>query len=628
MLTPKELRVAIYIRVSTKLQEDRYSLSGQLTELTRYAIAQGWEIIETFKDVESGAKFDKAGLEALLDCVEDGKVDIVLVIEQDRLSRLDAVDWELLKDVLRENKVKIAEPGSIIDLSNDDDEFISDIKNLLARRERRSIKRKMSRGIRQYTREGKLYGRQPDEYIYDAKTKSVAINQERAWIIPFIDNLYLEEGKGLHQIAQRLNKLCTTANGYKWTAAQVLSRLNSKSYHGLLEKTFENGETITVEDVYPALRTKETYERIQYLVKTNRNFKLPAVSYNHPLRRIKITCKHCGRRLSIVKGPVLEDGNFNVYVNHAREYAKPCIVDPHYNAAQILRPLFIAIKDILLDKELAKMYVDLDFEEIDKLNQLESELAAVQKQLQSNAEKLDKLLDLYLDGAWSKDKLDQNKQRIEFESLELKDTSRELKQKIELVKNQQYNYESFLKTISISEEYLAVFDRMNITGEHLPVEMTMLQQEQLVAGIFENAELDGLENILTLNAKSIENVPVSVQIKIDGHNVIAEEKLKEKQYERYLNTQKLLDEQSSPLTFMELKRITGLNAQTIREDEKLFGTYRNLKPGKGSAERKEQIIQIIKDCLAKDPKMPSRLIAEIAYSSQSTILKYKRELNL
>ena len=98
----KHMRVAIYIRVSTKLQEDRYSLKAQQTELTRYAEAQGWTIVDTYKDVDSGAKINKEGLEALLDAVEDGLVDVVLVIEQDRLSRLDVADWQYLKDVLRE----------------------------------------------------------------------------------------------------------------------------------------------------------------------------------------------------------------------------------------------------------------------------------------------------------------------------------------------------------------------------------------------------------------------------------------------------------------------------------------------------------------------------------------------
>ena len=115
------MRVAIYIRVSTKLQEDKFSLSAQIYELTRYANSQGWEIVDTFKDVDSGTKLNKDGLESLLDAVEEGQVDVVLCIEQDRLSRLDTVKWEFLKGILRDNKVKIAEPGNIVDLSNIDD---------------------------------------------------------------------------------------------------------------------------------------------------------------------------------------------------------------------------------------------------------------------------------------------------------------------------------------------------------------------------------------------------------------------------------------------------------------------------------------------------------------------------
>lgn len=115
--------VAIYIRVSTKMQEDRYSLPAQRHELTKYAEQQGWHIVRAFEDVDSGANYEKVGLTKLLDAVDDGLIDIVLVTDQDRLSRLDTVNWELLKGVLRDNNVKIAEPGRIVDLSNEDDEF-------------------------------------------------------------------------------------------------------------------------------------------------------------------------------------------------------------------------------------------------------------------------------------------------------------------------------------------------------------------------------------------------------------------------------------------------------------------------------------------------------------------------
>ncbi|MCT8138592.1 recombinase family protein [Anaerobacillus sp. CMMVII] len=80
------MRCAIYIRVSTKLQEDRFSLGAQSSELNTYAVKQGWNIIGQYKDVESGGKLNKQGLNQLLDLVEDGAIDVVLVIDQDRLS--------------------------------------------------------------------------------------------------------------------------------------------------------------------------------------------------------------------------------------------------------------------------------------------------------------------------------------------------------------------------------------------------------------------------------------------------------------------------------------------------------------------------------------------------------------
>src|SRR5699024_2062637 len=153
------MRVANYYRVSTKLQQDKFSLAAQETELRLYAENQEWELVSEFVDVESGGVLDKKGLSALLDIVEAGKVDVVLCMDQDRLSRLDTVSWEYLKSVLRENNVKIAEPnGTLTDLSNEDDEFVSDLKNLLAQRDKKKTVRRMMYGKRQRLREGKAWG--------------------------------------------------------------------------------------------------------------------------------------------------------------------------------------------------------------------------------------------------------------------------------------------------------------------------------------------------------------------------------------------------------------------------------------------------------------------------------------
>ncbi|KOY80828.1 hypothetical protein ADM90_16750 [Lysinibacillus macroides] len=55
----------------------------------------------TFKDTDSGTNFEKTALESLLNYVEDGKLDVVLGIEQDHLSRRDALSRHFFKFVTR-----------------------------------------------------------------------------------------------------------------------------------------------------------------------------------------------------------------------------------------------------------------------------------------------------------------------------------------------------------------------------------------------------------------------------------------------------------------------------------------------------------------------------------------------
>ncbi|WP_412095342.1 recombinase family protein [Bacillus haynesii] len=53
--------------------------------------------MDEFQDIESGGKLHKKGLNSLLDIVEEGKIDMVVCIDQDRLSRLDTISWEYFK---------------------------------------------------------------------------------------------------------------------------------------------------------------------------------------------------------------------------------------------------------------------------------------------------------------------------------------------------------------------------------------------------------------------------------------------------------------------------------------------------------------------------------------------------
>lgn len=489
------MRVAIYIRVSTKLQEDRFSLSAQEGELTRYAAHMGWEVVGVYKDIDSGGKLEKEGLQRLLDDVEDGGIDVVLCIDQDRLSRLDTVAWEFLKSVLRDNRVKIAQPGKIKDLEDEDDEFFSDLENLFARREKKKIVKRMMRGKRQRTREGKGWGKPPSEYNYDKATGAYSVNQQWSWVIPFIDNLYLKENLSDQAIANKLNEICSTPNGKRWSDFNVSQKLTNKAYHGVMEKTFSNGETISMPDIYPPLRSEETWEKIQ-AERQKRHGRRKEVFFNL-LRRVNITCGSCGRVIT-VKQSGTDKYAIHFYLKHGRAVrtkdAEACRIS--INTLRVEPNLIQAIKSILSSKEAAEKYVKFEFTQQD-IDDLKKDLSNCEKSLQEVKAKQDRLLDLYLDGAFKKDALDKKQKQLEVEADVYQQQKDEITLKLHTAQNNMINYR-------MVEEYLAGALRFE-------VELSPKQQMELIGTLFPSGVL--FEDRLELTGK-IGDVPININVPI------------------------------------------------------------------------------------------------------------------
>lgn len=123
MENPTTPRAVIYIRVSRIGQRDTTSASYQ-TEIEQserceaYARARGYRVVDTISDVDvSGGKWDRTGLNAVLDLAADGAIDAVIVY---RLSRLGRGLTGVLKTVeqLQQQQVGLMSVSEGIDLTN------------------------------------------------------------------------------------------------------------------------------------------------------------------------------------------------------------------------------------------------------------------------------------------------------------------------------------------------------------------------------------------------------------------------------------------------------------------------------------------------------------------------------
>lgn len=497
------LRAANYYRVSTKLQQDRFSLAAQKTELRAYATRQGWRLVDEFTDVETGGKLDKQGLNALLDAAESGKVDVVLCMDQDRLSRLDTVSWEYLKSVLRENEVKIAEPtGTITDLTNEDDEFMSDLRNLIAKREKKSVVKRMMYGKRQRLREGKGWGQAPFEYYYDRQQAKYFVIKGWEWVIPFIDDQYINKKYGMKTISKELNRISKTPTGRSWNEHLVHTRLESKAFHGIQEKLFSTGEVIATPCIFEPLRTEETYNIIQEIRKERReqfSVVTRTSQFNiNLLKYVPITCGHCGRVISVQQHGTIDTPLFKAY--HGRSFelrtGKRCDID--INAKRYEYTLIKALQEILLSKELSKKYINFETNE-DELKQLKKETKASTKSLNKLNQSKDRLLDLYLNAQIEKDsylkKEEELTKKIEITSEQIE----KLNRKTAAINKKEWNYET-------------LYDYIEVAGR-IGTDLTRHEQARIIGDIFIKAVLT--EEQLVLTTEIYNGIPVEVTIPVE-----------------------------------------------------------------------------------------------------------------
>ncbi|OAT84210.1 hypothetical protein A6P54_02630 [Bacillus sp. MKU004] len=134
---------------------------------------------------------------------------------------------------------------------------------ILLEKEREIASKRISQGLRNRIKTGRGWGKPPLGYSFNQDTKIYEIDKDFSWVIPAIDKMYLESGMGIKAIADRLNEISQSPDGKRWNASFVHRRLISKTFHGVMEKTLKDGETISIENIYPPLRTEETWWKIQ-----------------------------------------------------------------------------------------------------------------------------------------------------------------------------------------------------------------------------------------------------------------------------------------------------------------------------------------------------------------------------
>jgi len=308
-------RAAIYVRVSTEDQVEKFGLASQLRELRALAVRNGYTIpagAEFVDDGYSGATLERPALTKLRDAVRAGAIDVVLIYDPDRLSRHLAHQLVLIEEI---EAARVAiEWASGPRGNTTEGRLLDNVRGVIAEYEREKIRERTGRGRKEKARSGFfISSRAPYGYRFAADGK-LAIHDEEAGVVRMMFAWLVNEQRSARSIVMELRRLgIRPQRGREWAKSSVIRILTSRFYLG--EGYFNQREVVVnprtgrktlhrwrpreewIAIAVPAIVSADLFEAAQQQLGRNRSVMSGRPGRFLYVLRGLLRCSSCGARL-------------------------------------------------------------------------------------------------------------------------------------------------------------------------------------------------------------------------------------------------------------------------------------------------------------------------------------------
>ena len=242
----------LYERLSRddELQGESNSISNQKQMLEDFARRNGLPNPTHFTDDGiSGTRFDRPGFLAMMEEVEAGRVEAIVIKDMSRLGR-DYLKVGQVMEVLRQRGVRLIAINDGVDSLKGDDDF-TPFRNIMNEFYARDTSRKIRSVFKSKGMSGKhLTGTVIYGYLWDEKRERWLLDEEAAEVVRRIFSLTLE-GYGPYQIACKLsadrieipvvhlarfnegvNRSKPVKDPYGWGSSTIVNILKKREYLG------------------------------------------------------------------------------------------------------------------------------------------------------------------------------------------------------------------------------------------------------------------------------------------------------------------------------------------------------------------------------------------------------------
>lgn len=406
----------IYLRVSTEMQVDGFSLDAQRTQLIKYAQFHDMEIVGEYCDAGKSGKniTGRPQFQQMLEDVANGKDDVsyILVFKLSRFGR-NAADILNSLQYIQDFDANLICVQDGIDSSKETGKLMITVLSAVSELERENILVQTMEGRKQKAREGKWNGGPaPYGYRLDPQKGTLQVEQEEAQIVRQIFWHYVHEDMGVDKICNYLNQ-----HGYKkpkyrdreldyFTRSFVLRILDNPVYVGKIAYGKSTTEKIRgVRNQYHRVKSQDYIladgrhepiiseqlwrdaraKRIKTGIKWD---KIHSLDHEHILSGI-VKCPICGKGLAGTvrrkknknTGTCREDFYYRCLHRTKIDAERFCYFRGAINQEKLNWEVEQAIRDITVD-ETCRDFVLKKMEDAVDIQALEKEKERLEKQLQ------------------------------------------------------------------------------------------------------------------------------------------------------------------------------------------------------------------------------------------------------
>ena len=232
---------AIYARVSSDRQRERGTIASQTAAVREYARERGYVVPPEWvfeDDGRRGARLDRPGLEAVRDLAATGRIEVLLVLTPDRLSRKHAYQVLLLEE-FAQSGVECEFVQSPPD-GTPEHGLLVQMQGVVAEYERARHEERSRRGKLHRARAGSpsVLSGAPYGYRYIKRSREADARYEilpgEVQVVRQVFDGYTQEQGSIGAIARRLTErgIRTRTGKRRWDRSVIWAMLRNPAYYG------------------------------------------------------------------------------------------------------------------------------------------------------------------------------------------------------------------------------------------------------------------------------------------------------------------------------------------------------------------------------------------------------------